>query len=228
MSALFEFEDVLVEGADGTRILEIDHVAIPEDGITVIVGPSGAGKSTLLRLCNRLGNPTRGTIRFRGNDLDDLDVLELRRTVGVVFQQPVLFGGTGLDNLAVADSEIDEQRGRSLFEEVGLDTGFLSQRVDDLSGGEAQRLCLARTLATGPSVLLMDEPTSSLDPAATGVLEGLARRLADRGVPVLWVTHDVDQVHRLADRVMVIVDHRLQDDQKLVQDYLGGGLNGRR
>ena len=224
MSALFEFEDVHVVGDDGAAILTIDRAVVSDEGITVIVGPSGAGKTTLLRLCNRLAVPEQGTIRFRGQDLSGMDSLVLRRKVGMVFQQAVLFGGTGLDNFRVADPEITEQEAKALLQSVGLDESFLSEPVDDLSAGEAQRLALARTLATGPEVLLMDEPTASLDPAATDKLEDLVRGLD--GVPILWVTHDVAQVRRLADEVMVITGGRLVSDQASVQGFLNGGNHG--
>ena len=226
MSALFEFEDVLVAGENGTAILTIDHAAVNDEGITVIVGPSGAGKTTLLRLCNRLAVPAQGTIRFRGEDLSTIDSLALRRKVGMVFQQAVLFGGTGMDNLRVADPEIVEATAEALFHGVGLDAAFLRNPLDDLSGGEAQRLALARTLATEPEVLLMDEPTASLDPAATETLEHLVRGLD--GVPILWVTHDVAQVRRLADEVMVITGGRLVSDEASVQGFLNGGNHGER
>lgn len=222
MGALFEFEEVTVAVDDGRDIVKVEHLVIPDQGITVIVGPSGAGKSTLLRLCNRLTAPTSGRILFLGEDLAGLDPLSLRRRVGMVFQQPVLFPGSGLDNLRVGDPEITVQAGAELLERVGLPDGFLSRRTDDLSGGEAQRLCLARTLTTGPEVLLMDEPTASLDPAASGRLEHLVRRLAGDGVPVLWVTHDVEQVRRLADRVMVMTGGELSAEPDKIAAFLDG------
>lgn len=221
---LFEFVDVLVEGSDGSSIIEVEHASIPDEGITVIVGPSGAGKSTLLRLCNRLIVPIRGEVRFQGENLTSFDPLALRRRVGMVFQQPALFGGSGFDNLKVADPQISGSDVQRLFARVGLSDGFVHGPVDDLSGGEAQRLCLARTLATRPEVLLMDEPTASLDPVATRRLEGLVRRL---GVPIVWVTHDVVQVRRIADHVMVMTGGRLVSDHESVERFLEGGTDGR-
>jgi putative ABC transport system ATP-binding protein len=177
--------------------------------VTVVAGPSGAGKSTLLRLCNRLEVPTTGCVRFRGDDVATLDPLRLRRRVGMVFQRPTPFAGTVRDNLVVAEPELSDETAADALERAELDLSFLDRPGHELSGGEAQRLCLARTLVTGPEVLLMDEPTSALDPRATRALERLARALADDDVPVIWVTHDLAQMRRLADRVMVLVGGRI-------------------
>ena len=196
---LFAFEDVRLV-VDGTTVLDGVDARIPAEGLTAIVGPSGSGKSTLLRLCNRLEVPTEGRVRFRGDDLADLDPLRLRRRVGMVFQRPTLFPGTVADNLAVAEPGIDEGAAAEALHRAGLDGSFLTRTADDLSGGEAQRACLARTLVNRPEVLLMDEPTSALDEESTRVLEHLGIDLADSGVPVLWVTHDPHQVDRIADR----------------------------
>ena len=168
----------------------------------MVVGPSGAGKSTLLRLCNRLIVPTSGTVRFRGDDVAGLDPLALRRRVGMVFQRPTLFGGTVRDNLRVACPDGDVADYEAALERAALDASFLDRSADELSGGEAQRACVARTLVTGPEVLLMDEPTSSLDTAARTTVEDLACSESRRGVAVLWVTHDQQQVERLADHVL--------------------------
>jgi len=211
-SPLFEFDHVVVAPGDGTPILDIDQLDLPDDGITVLVGPSGAGKSTLLRLCNRLEVPTSGRVRYRGTDIATLDPLVLRRRVGMVFQRPALFGGTVSENLRVARADADAQECAAALDRAGLDAAFLNRTADDLSGGEAQRACLARTLLTGPDVLLMDEPTSSLDPAMSRTLERLAARLATDGVPVLWVTHDLAQAERIAHRKVVLVGGRLADE----------------
>lgn len=196
---LFTFEGVRLV-VDGTTVLDGVDARIPDEGLTAIVGPSGSGKSTLLRLCNRLEVPTGGRVRFRGDDLAEVDPLHLRRRVGMVFQRPTLFPGTVGDNLAVAEPGIPEEAAADALHRAGLDGSFLTRTADDLSGGEAQRACLARTLVTRPEVLLMDEPTSALDEESTRVLEHLGIDLADSGVPVLWVTHDPHQVDRIADR----------------------------
>jgi putative ABC transport system ATP-binding protein len=207
--ALFAFEHVSVAGADGRWRLHDASGSVPPSGVTVLVGPSGSGKSTLLRSCNRLEAPVAGTVRFRGSDVATLDVLRLRRQVAMVFQRPTPFPGTGRDNLRVADPTLDDERGRGLLDRVQLGPDFLDRNAMQLSAGEAQRLCLARSLAVDPEVVLMDEVTSSVDPGARRALEGLARSLADHGTPIVWVTHDLSQAHRLADSLVVVIDGRI-------------------
>ncbi|MET0728722.1 MAG: phosphate ABC transporter ATP-binding protein [Acidimicrobiales bacterium] len=210
MGCLFELDHVEVE-IGGRRILTIGHLTIAARGITALAGPSGSGKSTLLRLLNRLEVPSAGVVRFQGDDIAALDPLRHRRQVGMVFQRPAPFPGSVRDNLRVARGVVDDGLFADALGRAGLDGSFLERRADDLSGGEAQRMCLARTLVTQPEVLLLDEPTSSLDPAASRQLERQARTVADRGMPLVWVSHDLDQVGRLADEVVVLVDGRLAD-----------------
>lgn len=200
---LFTFARVHVElgGRDVLRGIDLE---VPDGALTTIVGPSGGGKSTLLRLCNRLAVPSRGVVCLRGRDLADLDVLALRRRVGMVFQAPTLFAGTVRDNLAVALPAGPEDAWSAALARAELDAAFLDRDADTLSGGEAQRACLARTLVTRPEVLLADEPTSSLDQPTARGLERTARDLVADGVPVLWVTHDPDQARRLADVVVAL------------------------
>jgi putative ABC transport system ATP-binding protein len=202
---LFTFEDVHVE-LGGRDVLRGVDAEVPDGALTAIVGPSGSGKSTLLRLCNRLAVPSRGRVLLRGADLADLDVLATRRRVGMVFQAPTLFAGTVRDNLAVAAPEAGEGPWVDALARAELDRAFLDRDADTLSGGEAQRACLARTLVTGPEVLLADEPTSSLDQATARALERMIRALVDDGVAVLWVTHDPGQSRRLADWALAL-DH---------------------
>lgn len=175
----------------------------------MLVGPSGAGKSSLLRLCNRLEVPDSGVVRFLGEDVVAMDPLVLRRRVGMVFQHPTPFAGTVFDNLRVACPELTREAALGALARVGMGTAFLEHPAGELSGGEAQRMCLARTLVTDPEVLLMDEPTSSLDPQSRLALEELSRALVADGVPILWVTHDFAQMRRLADFVLVMVEGRI-------------------
>jgi putative ABC transport system ATP-binding protein len=221
---LFELTDVVV-GEDGSTRLGPISLQMPDEGVTVLAGPSGAGKSTLLRLCNRLEVPASGRVAFRGADLDDVDPLALRRQVGMVFQRPILFPGTVEDNLRVADPQADAAALVAAMERAGLDRSFLSRVGDDLSGGEAQRACLARTLLTDPEALLLDEPTSALDPPATRQLERLARSLATDGVPMVWVSHDLEQVRRVADRTIVLVAGRVATAAD-AEAYLDSGRRG--
>jgi putative ABC transport system ATP-binding protein len=194
---------------EGATILDHVSASVPAAGITVLAGPSGAGKTTLLRLCNRLEVPTGGRVLFHGEDVAALDPLAHRRRVGMVFQRPTLFPGTIRDNLAVADPTAGDERYGAVLAEAALDATFLDRRADDLSGGEAQRACIARALLTQPEVLLMDEPTSALDPEARQSIERLGRGLADGGLALLWVSHDLDQVRRVADRTVVLIEGRI-------------------
>jgi putative ABC transport system ATP-binding protein len=206
---LFSFESVSVGPADARRLDGLDG-ELPANGLTVVAGPSGSGKSTLLRLCNRLDVPSEGIVRHRGVDVAERDPLELRREVAMVFQRPVTFAGTVRDNLHEADAELDEDACAALLERAGLPPSFLSRDAGELSGGEAQRACLARALATRPRVMLMDEPTSALDAEAAAVLERLGRQLVADGTPVVWVTHSREQMRRLADHVVLLAAGRVE------------------
>jgi putative ABC transport system ATP-binding protein len=207
-TAAFEFTRVSVRRA-GRRILDEVTMGIPAAGITVIAGPSGAGKTTLLRLCNRLEVPDAGTVRYRGRPLDELDPLVLRRQVGMVFQRPIPFPGSVADNLAVARPDAGSEELTALLARVALDPGLLGQEARTLSGGELQRVCLARTLVTQPETLLLDEPTSALDEQPKRVFEGTARDLAAQGITLVWITHDDTQARRVADRIYQLRDGHL-------------------
>jgi putative ABC transport system ATP-binding protein len=215
MHPTLRFDQVTVAGDNGRSRLEAVSLDLDLDGVTAILGPSGAGKSTLLRLCNRLEVPTAGRVLLDGEDLACMDPLGLRRRVGMVFQQPATFAGNVLDNLRVARPSLtaDDLGGSSsVLRRVGLDPGVGDRRADELSGGEAQRMCMARTLLTEPEIVLMDEPTSSLDPDNRRLVEDLTLELASSGIGVLWVTHDLAQAQRLAADVVVLVDGRVASE----------------
>jgi putative ABC transport system ATP-binding protein len=203
--APFELREV-VAGPVEAPILHGVTIDIPCSGITALAGPSGSGKSTLLRLLNRLDDPVAGSLSWDGRQLSDWDPTQLRRRVAMVFQRPPVFPGSVLDNLRVASAGLDVVDGVSALERVGLAPDLVDREAGLLSGGEAQRMCFARALLTGPAVVLADEPTTSLDGASRRKIEDLGRSIADDGVPFVWVTHDVEQLRRLADHVIVLVD----------------------
>jgi putative ABC transport system ATP-binding protein len=190
-----------------------------------IVGPIGSGKSSLLRLLNRLDEPTSGTVFLEDQDYRQIPPQELRRRVGMVTQRPFLFPGNIAANLRFGPA----QRGEtlpdteivSLLERVGL-PGFASRNVANLSGGEQQRVSLARALANRPEILLLDEPTSALDEQAKTGIEDLARNLVSaHGYTFVLVTHDREQARRLCDRVAMIEAGRLVR-QGTPTEVLGG------
>ena len=178
-----------------------------------IVGPSGSGKSSLLRLLNRLDEPSKGTVYLDGVDYRQLPPRELRRRIGMVMQRPFLFPGDVATNLRFGPAQrgeaMPEDEIASLLERVGL-AGFAAQEVSVLSGGEQQRVSLARTLANRPEVLLLDEPTSALDEQSKlGIEELVGALVRDRGLTCVMVTHDRDQARRMCHRVIVLEAGRL-------------------
>jgi len=194
MTPLIEYRDVRVDGDDGPIVAGFS-AAVPAGRLTVIVGPSGAGKTTLLRLLNRLDDPDAGAVLFGGRDVRSYDVLDLRRRVQVVGQVPVTFPGTVADNVG-GDTA-------ALLARVGLNPALAGREADRLSVGEAQRMCLARSLALDPEVLALDEPTSALDTASKAGIESLIVGLARSGLTVVMVTHD-PRHSDLADHVVTV------------------------
>ena len=199
--ASFELREVVAGPAD-SPILHGVTIDIPCQGITALAGPSGAGKSTLLRLLNRLDDPVSGVITWDGHPIAEWDPRLLRRKVAMVFQRAPLFEGTVFDNLGVALEGLTRPAAEAILDRVGLPPALLDRDATDLSGGEAQRMSVARALLTEPSVLLADEPTASLDGASRITIERLARSIADDGVPIVWVSHDTDQLRRIADHAL--------------------------
>jgi putative ABC transport system ATP-binding protein len=173
-----------------------------------IVGPSGSGKTSLLRLLNRLDEPTSGTMYLNGVDYRQIPPRQLRRRVGMVMQRPYLFPGTVAGNLRFGPRERGEELSDSQAEEllarVGL-AGYGSRDSANLSGGEAQRVSFARTLANSPGMLLLDEPTSALDDDAKREVEAIIQKIVgEKGISCVLVTHDTAQAVRLARRALVL------------------------
>jgi len=189
----------------------VDGVSVsvqPAETVAVL-GPSGSGKSSFLRLLNRLDEPTGGTVYLDGRDYRTIDPQALRRRVGLVRQSATMVGDTVFETVAwgyrLREERPDAGRIRDLLRSIGLD-GMGDCDVEDLSGGEAQRVSLARTLLNDPEVLLLDEPTANLDRDAERSVESV---LADLGsLTTVLVTHDREQARRMADRAMRMRDGR--------------------
>jgi len=184
----------------------------PEE-VFVVFGPSGSGKTSLLRLLNRLDEPTAGTVLLDGTDYRDIGPRTLRRRVGWVPQAPTLIEGTVAENVAwgptLRGEPVDRERLHDLLDRLGL-SGFAERDADRLSGGEAQRVAIARTLFNDPDVVLLDEPASSLDAGAADRVESLLRDvMADLSLTAVLVTHDADRARRLGTRGMRLDDGRV-------------------
>jgi len=181
--------------------------------VLAIVGPSGSGKSSLLRLLNRLDEPTSGTVYVEATDYRQIPPRDLRRKLGMVNQRPYLFPGTVEQNLQFGPLQRRESLPQDSIEQllarVGL-KGYASRNVANLSGGEAQRVSVARTLANSPLVLLLDEPTSALDETSKLEVESTIQNVVrDQGLTCVLVTHDTAQAARLAERALLLEAGRI-------------------
>lgn len=198
---------------NGHVLVEDVSIDLQREDVLAIVGPSGSGKSSFLRMLNRLDEPTSGSVYLDGQNTRDVPPRVLRQRVGMVMQSANLFPGTVADNIRYGPAQRGEtfpsDQVEALLEQVGLG-GYGSRDVNHLSGGEAQRVSVARTLANQPDVLLLDEPTSALDDAAEQEVEALfCRIMENEHLTCLVVTHDMAQAARMANRVMVMAEGRL-------------------
>jgi phosphate transport system ATP-binding protein len=211
--AIFQIEDVMVAygGTPAVRGISFD---IAQNEITALIGPSGCGKSTLLRCLNRMndlipGATVEGSIRYHGEDLygPKVDPVRVRTLIGMVFQKPNPFPKSIYDNIAFGPRVLGVKGDLDEIVERALRRGALwddvKDRLDDnaygMSGGQQQRLCIARCLAIEPEVILMDEPCSALDPISTGKIEDLMLELKER-YSIVIVTHNMQQAARVSDR----------------------------
>jgi putative ABC transport system ATP-binding protein len=198
--------------ADKILVRDIS-VQVRKGEVLAVVGPSGAGKSSFLRLLNRLDEPTGGTVLLDGKDYRAITPRELRRRVGMVMQMAYLFPGTAAVNIAFGPRQrgetLPQQAIEALLDRVAL-RGYYDHDVTTLSGGEAQRVSFARTLANSPEVLLLDEPTSALDEAtARGIEELVLDVIRERQMTCVIVTHNKQQAARIADRTMYLEGGKL-------------------
>ncbi|MBV9179843.1 MAG: ATP-binding cassette domain-containing protein [Acidobacteria bacterium] len=212
-SAPFLRIEHLCRTANGRSIIKDVSLEVHHGEVVAIVGPSGSGKSSLLRLLNRLDEPTAGTCFIEERDYREISPRMLRRRLGMVLQTPFLFAGTVGDNIRFGPSQrgesLTEEAVNQLLDQVSL-PGFSERAVQNLSGGEAQRVAIARCLANEPEVLLLDEPTSALDDAVKRDVESLVQRIViARRLTCLIVTHDLAQARRVAKRVVLLEQGRI-------------------
>ncbi len=242
-------EDLTLRYSDGTESLRNVNLSIPENAITVLFGPAGGGKSSLLRTFNRLNDIAdivllTGRVMFDGENILDAatDVVSLRRKIGIVFSRPVALPLSIYENISFGLQMAGEKRKAVLDQRVeeALRQAILWEDVKDrlndpataISGGQQQRLCLARVLALHPEVILLDEPTSALDPVSTARIEALLQELKQQYTVVL-APHNVQQAARMADHAAFFLQGELVEcapgkdlfvrpkDQR-TQDYVEG------
>ncbi|MCP2261816.1 amino acid ABC transporter ATP-binding protein, PAAT family (TC 3.A.1.3.-) [Streptoalloteichus tenebrarius] len=210
MSVLVEISD-LRKSFGPLQVLRGIDLTVSRGEVVCVIGPSGSGKSTLLRCVNLLEEPTSGRVVVGGVELTDpdVDIDAARRRIGMVFQQFNLFSHLSvLDNLTIAQRKV-LRRGRAEAERVArenLARVGLAEKVDampgQLSGGQQQRVAIARSLSMAPELMLFDEPTSALDPELVGDVLGVMRQLADDGMTMMVVTHEMQFAREVADRVL--------------------------
>lgn len=219
----------LKKSFDDLEVLKDISMDIHEGEVVCIIGPSGSGKSTFLRCINQLETPNGGEILYKGNDLcaKKTDIRSFREEVGMVFQRFNLFPlKTVLGNVMMApvltkhmSRSAAEEKAKELLKKVGLESKAKA-KPDMLSGGQQQRVAIARALAMEPQALLFDEPTSALDPELVGEVLNVMRELADDGMTMIIVTHEMAFARDVADRIVFMADGYIVEEGA-PQDVIG-------
>jgi putative ABC transport system ATP-binding protein len=213
---ILTFEHLHLENPSKVLIQDFNGVVLPQE-IVIITGPSGSGKSSFLRLMNRLDSFTSGQIRFHQEPLETYEPALLRQRIGYVFQTPVFFEGTVLENLEQLkilhpQKAFSPDAYKKALQSVGLPQEILQQEAKSLSLGEKQRLSIARALLLEPEVLLLDEPTSALDAeAAAHILETLQHLNQTQNLTLLIVTHQVQEGRKIGHRFWHLAAGELND-----------------
>ena len=205
--------------SENKSILKNISLKIDAGDYLSIVGPSGSGKSTFLKLCAHLLSPTEGKIIFKGKDFRQYSPIDLRRKIGYCAQTPCLFGDTVEDNLSfpylIRKEKVNLTRVQTLCSDFNLDFALLKKDVQSLSGGEKQRIALLRTLLFLPEILLLDEVTAALDVANTLLVEKVISSLNQKGTTVLWVTHNLEQSRKYANKLLTIENGEIKAEEVL-------------
>ena len=212
---MIQIRDLLIQ-RNGREVLRIDTLDIPRGETLVVVGPNGAGKSTLLLALGHLLEPAHGEILFDGASILKLNELEYRRRISFVFQDPLLLDMTVEQNIALGlkfrgtpRAEVQERVGRWI-KQLGIES-LAKRRAGQLSGGEAQRVSLARAFILEPELLLLDEPFSSLDPPTRSkLLEDLSALLLENHRTAIFVTHNLNEAAKLSHRIAVMIGGMLR------------------
>jgi len=217
MTSLLEFDQVDKYFGE-THVLKDVSLDIEDGEVCVVIGPSGSGKSTLLRCANRLEEIQGGEIRLEGQSISapDADIDRLRQRIGMVFQSFNLFPHkTALENVTLAPRKVrgvDKRTARERADRLIAQVGLADQKEsypNQLSGGQQQRVAIARALAMDPKVMLFDEVTSALDPELVGEVLGVMRDLADDGMTMMVVTHEMGFAREVGDRIVLMADGRV-------------------
>lgn len=231
------FNQVSYRVKDHDIIKEITG-SFPKGKITALVGPSGSGKTTILKLCNGLISPTTGNIYIESQPIDQLEPIMLRKKCGIVLQGAPVIRGTVMDNLALPrqlqNENLPKDEALALLQDVHLDESFLTHEATELSGGQKQKLAIARTLVNRPSILLLDEITSALDPTSTREIEQLILKITKKyGVTTVWITHNMKQARSMSEYTWIMQDGQLytsgdaslleRSDNPIIEQLLNGG-----
>ncbi len=218
MTTAIEFQDIKKSYDDNT-IIENFNLKIKEGDFVVIVGSSGCGKTTVLKMINRLISPNSGKILVSGKDISKEDGVKLRRNIGYAIQGSDLFPHLSVkENIAYVpnlknkkDKEKTEEAVKKWMDIVGLDEDFLNRYPFELSGGQGQRVGIARSLAASPDILLMDEPFGAVDAITRRKLQEEIKKIHDQTkITIVFVTHDINEAIYLGDKVLVMDEGEIQ------------------
>ena len=223
--AILDLIDITQQFKDGYSLKAV-NLCVDQGDVFALIGPTGAGKTTLIRIIDLLDWPMSGQIIFGGTDVtrSKRERLKARRRMAYVQQRPTVFDMNVYDNVALGlkwrrvPRSIIRGRVEHALELVGL-ADYQKRNARTLSGGETQRVAIARALVTGPELLLLDEPTANLDPAATHAIEELIDSIKKSGTKIVMSTHDLGQARRLADNVLFLYRGRLLENAKAEQFF---------
>ena len=225
--------------ANDIHILKNITGSFPQGKITTLVGPSGAGKTTLLKLCNGLISPTSGDIFIHDKPISTFEPVTLRRHVGIALQSAPMINGTVFQNLALPlelqEKQLSEKDAIKILDDVGLEKSFLHRKTADLSGGQRQKVSIARTLINRSEILLLDEITSALDRTSLREIEELIVKInRTYGVTIIWITHNLEQALSIGDYTWVLMDGEVIETgesdllksptNELVKRFVQGGI----